>query len=65
MCLYILLCKDLIKYVTHAVTHSFSNLITLAYLYYHCHLVNDVLDDVNVHKNDDDEVHMPNRYNLT
>lgn len=46
-------------------SHTLFNLITLAYLYYHCHLVNDVSGDVNVHKNDDDEVHMPNLYNLT
>lgn len=34
------------------------------YLHFH-YLVNDVSNDVNVHKNDDDEGHMLNPYNLT
>lgn len=31
----------------------------------HGHLVGDVSDDANVHKNDDDVRHMLNQYNLT
>lgn len=37
----------------------------VSYLCDHCHLVDDVLGDVDVHRNDDDAGHMLNQYNLT